>query len=168
MLRRNLEIKARCPDLAAARAVVRELVGRDPAIEHQCDTYFHVPHGRLKLREINGATAVLIAYARPDTATARMSQYHLVPIVDPVVLKAALSTTLGIQREVRKRREISLWHNVRIHLDEVEGLGNFVEFEAVLGPEEDAVLAQGRLDELCDRLQLHPDQFIAGSYLDMD
>ncbi|MGK3856667.1 class IV adenylate cyclase, partial [Enterococcus faecium] len=82
--------------------------------------------GRLKLREIDGQAAVLIWYDRPDHDAARLSKYHLVPVADPAALKAALTDALGVRGEVRKRREIYLWHNVRIHLDEVAGLGSFL------------------------------------------
>src|SRR5437899_571119 len=105
---RNIEIKARCPDLAAARAVACELCGDSGIIERQLDTYFRVPHGRLKLREIEGQAAVLIAYSRPDEASARASAYRLVPAPDPAALKAALAETLGVRGAVRKRREIFL------------------------------------------------------------
>jgi predicted adenylyl cyclase CyaB len=167
MLRRNLELKARCNDLARARAVVRELVGVDPAVENQCDTYFNAPLRRLKLREIDGQPAVLIAYARPNDTAARLSRYRLVPVSNPAALKAALGDALGIYAEVRKRREISLWHNVRIHLDEVASLGTFIEFEAVLGENDDEALAHRRLEELRVRLQIEPADLLAPSYVDL-
>ena len=167
MLRRNLELKARCNDLARARAAVRELVGVDPSVENQWDTYFNVPRGRLKLREIDGQPAVLISYARPNETAARLSRYRLVPVPDPAALKAALGDTLSIRAEVRKRREISLWHNIRIHLDEVAGLGTFIEFEAVLGEHDDEALARRRLDELRERLQTEPADLLAPSYVDL-
>jgi predicted adenylyl cyclase CyaB len=148
--RRNLELKARHSDLAAARKAVQGIAGvRNGGQENQVDTYFFVPRGRLKLREINEELATLIFYERPDQAVARICNYQLVPVPDPVALKTALIAALGLRGVVRKRREIYFWHNVRIHLDEVAGLGTFIEFEAVLGPEDDERLAQERLDHLC-------------------
>lgn len=165
--RRNVEIKARCADLATARAIARALCGGEGVVEQQCDTYFHVPHGRLKLREIEGQPAVLIAYARPDASGARTSHYHLVPVSDPAGLLAALAGTLGIRGAVRKRREIFLWQNVRIHLDRVDGLGDFIEFEAVLRPEDAEEPARARLEELRERFQLDRGQLLAPSYADL-
>lgn len=165
--RRNVEIKARCADLAAARAIAGELCGDTGSVEHQCDTYFHVPHGRLKLREIEGQPAVLIGYSRPDQASARTSCYHLVPVADPALLKAALADTLGIRGAVRKRREIFLWKNVRIHLDAVESLGNFIEFEAVLAAGDSETDADRVLEALRVRFGLDLAQFLGPSYSDL-
>jgi len=166
--RRNLELKARHGDLAAARKVVQAMARvRSVGVENQVDTYFQVPHGRLKLREINEESAMLIFYERPDQATARICNYQLVPFPDPVALKAALSAALGMRGVVRKRREIYFWHNVRIHLDEVAGLGTFVEFEAVLSPEDDENLAQERLDHLCKWLGIAPGDLLGQSNVDL-
>jgi predicted adenylyl cyclase CyaB len=165
--RHNLELKARCADLALARQRVARLGVRSAGMEAQTDTYFRVPHGRLKLREITGQPAVLIWYDRPEDVAVRSSHYHLVPVPDPVLLRAALMAALGVRGEVRKRREILLYHNVRIHLDEVAGLGTFVEFEAVLT--EGVTLEQSRqfLDELMHVLEIRPEDCVAGSYADL-
>jgi predicted adenylyl cyclase CyaB len=166
-MRRNVESKARCADLAAARAVACQLCGDASIIEQQCDTYFHVAHGRLKLREIEGQPAVLIAYRRPDTTEARTSAYRLVPVPDSASLKAALADTLGVRGTVRKRREIFLWKNVRIHLDRVEGLGDFIEFEAVLRPEEAESEGRRLLQVLVEQFLLQPAQLVGPSYSDL-
>lgn len=165
--RRNLEVKARCADLSRARAASLALGAQAAGIEAQTDTYFHVPHGRLKLREINGLTAVLIAYERPNIGAARLSAYHLVPVSNPASLKAALTAALGLRGAVIKRREILLWHNVRIHLDEVSNLGTFVEFEAVLGPGDDETTAAARLAQLGAALGIESADHLAPSYADL-
>ena len=103
------------------------------ATQHQIDTYFHCRHGRLKLRQIDGLRAELVWYARPDEEGPKPSDYQLVPLQNPETLKAALAAALGVRAVVEKRREIFLYHSVRIHLDDVVGLGHFIEFEAVLG-----------------------------------
>jgi predicted adenylyl cyclase CyaB len=164
--RRNLELKARYPDLSAARAHVERLGARPGDLEIQTDTYFHVAHGRLKLREIEGQTAALIGYDRPDHDAARLSSYHLVPVADADGLKASLTAALGVRCQVRKRRQIYFWHNVRIHLDEVDGLGSFVELEAVLLSEHDERTAPARVEELCRVLMIAPAARVAGSYSD--
>lgn len=165
--RRNLELKARCADLAAAEAAARALGARHQADEQQLDTFFVVPHGRLKLREITGAPAVLIWYDRPDAAEARQSRYLLVPAPEPALLKQALATALGVRGEVRKHRRILLWHNVRVHLDQVVGLGTFVEFEAVLGQDADETASAARLTALAEALRLRPDAAVASAYADL-
>src|SRR4026208_2550188 len=124
--RRNLEIKAVCADLAAAREAAQQLAGPPAAILDQIDTYFHVPTGRLKLREINNTSAELIYYDRADDPAARTSRDHLAPVVDPAALRALLAAALGIRAVVRRRRELFLYENVRIHLDAVENLGSFI------------------------------------------
>jgi predicted adenylyl cyclase CyaB len=165
--KRNLEIKARCSNLAEVRRLVVELCGETGHVEQQCDTYFHFPLGRLKLREIEGQPAVLIDYSRPNEAAARTSQYRLMVVAHPDTLKAGLEERLGIRGVVHKRREMFLWQNVRIHLDRVQGLGEFVEFEAVLADGDDASSARGLLAELCGQLRLDASQFLAGSYADL-
>jgi|SRR5579871_2469811 len=166
-LRRNLERKARCADLQAAAAAIERLGAQFAGVLEQTDVYFPVPHGRLKLRTITGQPAVLIWYERPNETTARWSHYHLVPISDPLALRAALAAALGQRGEVRKRRELWLWHNVRIHLDDVVGLGTFVEFEAVMSADDDETTAHKRLIELAATLGLRSEDDVAGSYGDL-
>jgi predicted adenylyl cyclase CyaB len=162
-----LERKARHRDLAAARESAGHLGARLHGEEFQSDTYFHVPYGRLKLREIDGQSAALIWYDRPGEERARLSTYHLVPVANPAAVKAALTAALGVRGVVRKRRVIYLWHNIRIHLDEVEGLGTFVEFEAVFGPSEKEATAGDRLEYLGRALAIEPASYLAPSYVDL-
>jgi adenylate cyclase class 2 len=167
-LHRNIELKTRCRDLAAALAVVRALSPIvDTGIQHQIDTYFHVPHGRLKLREIVGVRSELIWYDRSNEATTRKSDYRLTPISHPDELKASLNAALGTRGEVRKHRHVLLWHNVRIHLDEVESLGAFVEFEAVISAGEDEQTGHDRLRHLCEILKISPEDYLDTSYADL-
>ena len=128
----NLEIKARCADLAAARDVAERLATRYVGVDDQVDTYFATRSGRLKLRvsSLSGG-GVLIPYQRPDQAGPKRADYQIIPIPDPPHLARMLGEILGVHCVVRKRREVFLVDNVRIHLDEVEGLGSFLELEAV-------------------------------------
>jgi predicted adenylyl cyclase CyaB len=167
MLRHNLEMKARCPDLDIAARRAQAFGARFAGGERQADTYFHVPHGRLKLREIEEQLAVLIWYDRADQPSSKSSQYYLVPIPDPGPLKAALTAALGVRGVVEKRREIWLYQNVRIHLDQVAGLGCFLEFEAVLTDETDTPTAQAILDRLGASLGVQAADCLAGSYADL-
>jgi predicted adenylyl cyclase CyaB len=127
----NVEIKARCADLDALRARVERIATARVGVDHQRDTYFLTRSGRLKLRESSLSGGQLIPYLRSDTAGPRRADYRVIPVPDPEGTRRLLAELLGVHREVRKRREIFLVDNVRVHLDEVEGLGTFLELEAV-------------------------------------
>ena len=123
-----------------------------------------MPNGRLKLRQIEGAAAALIWYERPDQVAARTSAYQLVPVREPRLLESVLAAALGARGQVRKRRTIYLWHNIRIHLDEVAGLGTCVEFEAVLSAGEDEAASRPCLEHLSRALGIRPEDHLAPSY----
>jgi predicted adenylyl cyclase CyaB len=136
-------------------------------VEEQIDTYFRCNNGRLKLRQIGGQPAQLVWYARPSDPQPKASDYHLVPVPQAETLIAALRAALGVVNVIRKRREIYLWQNVRIHLDDVEGLGRFLEFEAVLSPEIDEAAGRAQLEKLIPQFNIQPKDLLAGSYADM-
>jgi adenylate cyclase class 2 len=163
----NLERKARCADLSAVATALAGLGARREGVQRQVDTFFPVPSGRLKLRVRDGTKAELIWYDRPDEPAVRASHYHIVPVAEPDVLRAALAAALGVRGEVRKQREVWHWHNVRIHLDQVDGLGTFVEFEAVLSDKDDEAISWLRLEQLGASLGLKADDDCAGSYADL-
>lgn len=168
--KKNIEIKAKCADLRAAARAAKALGAQRVGVLHQTDTYFHVRSGRLKLREIRegrSRRAELIAYSRADRAMARESTYHVVPATDSGTMKSALDSALRIRAVVRKRRELWMYHNVRVHLDRVEGLGTFIEFEAVLGAGSDRSLSRKRLRELCKALRVERRDQLAQSYVDL-
>src|SRR3954471_11496304 len=127
--RRNVELKARDPEPERSLERARALGAEDRGELRQCDTYFAVPRGRLKLREQEPGGAELIAYERPDAAAARESRYRIAPVTDATALREALDAALGTTVVVDKRRHLLLWDGVRIHLDHVDGLGDFVELE---------------------------------------
>lgn len=164
---RNIELKCRLPNIEGARAIAKSLATRELGTIRQTDTYFRVNQGRLKLREVEGQAAELIAYARPNTHHARASDYRLVRIDDTAGLFVALQATLGIHVVVRKTRDVFLWHNVRIHLDEVEGLGTFLEFEAVLEEGTDDARGHDQVAELARRFALRDEWRFGGSYADL-
>jgi predicted adenylyl cyclase CyaB len=163
--RANLEIKAPCADLDAARAAALR-IGAEPAYdEEQRDTYFKTRVGRLKLRETSTGRAELIPYLRPDRPGARRSDYRVIEVRDGDGTRALLGEILGVHRVVRKRREVLMWQNVRIHLDRVDGLGTFLELEAVFDGSADAEAEQRRtVDWLLRALGVAPETCLAGSY----
>ncbi|CAG0953562.1 partial adenylate cyclase, class 2, partial [Anaerolineae bacterium] len=121
----NLELKCRSASCAELQECARRLGAVVQATLAQTDTYFHVPHGRLKLREIDGSHAELIQYDRPDVAGDRWSRYTRVTVGDPAGLVRALRDALGIRCIVKKVRTLYLYRTARIHVDEVAGLGSF-------------------------------------------
>jgi adenylate cyclase class 2 len=165
----NLEWKARLPDWDAALSAARRVATAGPEQQQQIDTYFRVARGRLKLRQIQRAaseSAELIFYERSDDRAAKSSLYVRQPLADATSWLAMLAAALGSWAVVTKRRTIFWHHNVRIHLDQVEGLGNFLEFEAVLATEADRAESAERLQCLIREFQLAEQQGIAGSYSD--
>jgi adenylate cyclase class IV len=143
----NVELKARYSDLTNAETILNEIGARFDRNERQLDTYFEVPRGRLKLREIMGFPSELIYYERIETGGRRDCLYHLVESDDPAGLKLLLDACLGSWINVRKNRKVYRYKNVKINLDEVEGLGKFIEFEVAVEDPEDAELLIAELVE---------------------
>ena len=161
----NLELKAHCADLGRARERARALATRWLGVDHQVDTYFRTAAGRLKLRESSLSGAQLVPYLRADAPQARRSDYLVVPVPDPEAMRRLLTELLGIHRIVRKHREIGLFENVRIHLDQVEGLGDFVELEAVWdGGGAGEAEQHAKLAFLRERLGIADGDLVAASY----
>lgn len=164
-VRANLELKARCADLALARERAREIATAWLGVDEQVDTYFTTRAGRLKLRESSLSGAQLIPYFRADEPSARRSDYQVIPVEDGAGLARMLGAMLGVHRVVRKQREIGLYRNVRIHLDRVVGLGNFLELEAVWdGAEAGRAEEQRKLAFLRERLGMRDEDLVAGGY----
>jgi predicted adenylyl cyclase CyaB len=132
--RRNLELKAVDRDPERSLRVCAKLGAEDAGALRQRDTYFTVPHGRLKLRREGNGTAHLIAYERSDDPGQRESRYRIVEVEDDRGLEAALAAGIGIDGSVSKTRRLYLYRGVRIHLDAVDGLGAYIEFEGVAAP----------------------------------
>ncbi len=164
---RNIELKARLAGLDAAREIAESLATERLGVQHQVDTYFNCRNGRLKLRQIDNLRSELVWYARADEEGPKASDYAVVPISNPETLKMALTAALGVRGVVDKRREIYLVDNVRVHLDEVAGLGTFLEFEAVLGPGVEDAAGHARLAGLQQQFGIAPADLLPGSYSDM-
>jgi len=164
---RNLELKARCPDPEAVRARVERLGARYVGVLAQRDTFFATGGpGRLKLREVDDGPAELIAYRRADIAAAKSSDYDIYPVADPERLRAVLTAALGDAGVVEKRRRLYLLDHTRIHLDQVRGLGDFVELETVLDGEVEAA-AHAELARIAAGLGIECDALVAVAYVDL-
>jgi len=162
--RRNVELKARDAYPARSLAICRELGAEDGGELWQRDTYFHVPHGGLKLREQRPGSPHLIQFERADAARERESRYRIVAVDDAETLAAVLDAALGVRGAVEKRRRLLLWRDVRIHLDAVDGLGTFVELEAVASPRSDLSVEHERVAFLRKALAIGDERLVPVGY----
>ena len=190
-LRENLEIKARILDVESVRQSAEAIATSYLGIMRQRDTYFDSREGRLKVREIHWEntgdqtgdsiptdSAELIWYLRADEQSTTASRYRIMKIDEAASMIMSLDNAVGIREVVTKRREVFLHKNVRIHLDDVDELGHFIELEAVQGISNDMSTATwddeskpgvqlGLLDWIMDRLKIDRSQLIATSYVDL-
>lgn len=163
----NIEFKARCADTAAAEKILLQHHPSFAGEDHQVDTYFNVPFGRLKLREGNIENA-LIHYERENTAGSKASTVLLYRSQPGSGLKGLLEKALGIKTVVDKRRRIYYIKNVKFHFDSVKNLGTFIEAEAI---DTDGSIGQETLQRQCDHwadvLGVKPEDYVAESYSDL-
>lgn len=163
----NIEIKARCDQPDRIRNILTEHNADFKGTDHQIDTYFNVPEGRLKLRQ-GTIENNLIFYKRDNQAGPKASNINLVPAEHPQQLHALLNNSLGTKVVVNKEREIYFIDNVKFHIDTVKELGNFIEIEAI---DEDGTIGEERLREQCQKylelFDITDDQLISHSYSDM-
>lgn len=163
----NFEFKAKADNLALLQEKLNTLKPRFAGEDLQTDTYFNVPNGRLKLREGNIENS-LIQYQRSNTAGAKSSHVILYAHQQDKNLKAALQTALGVKVVVVKKRNIYFVENVKIHFDVVEGLGTFVEVEAI---DKNGTIGIENLKEQCafyiSLFAIQPGDFVAQSYSDL-
>lgn len=163
----NVEIKARCADPERVHGLLLKAGADFRGTDHQVDRYFAVPEGRLKLRR-GPIENSLIFYRRAERAGTKTSEVHLHHPTDPDGLAAVLEAALPVRVTVDKRRRIYVHGNVKFHLDHVEGLGDFVEIEAI---DRDGGRDRGDLEAQClawmRRLGIRPEDGIAASYSDL-
>jgi adenylate cyclase, class 2 len=163
----NVEIKARCNDASFIRNYLLSNRADFKGTDIQTDTYFNVPNGRLKLREGNIENN-LIYYERMNQAGPKNSHFQLVKVDDAEGLKKVLTKSNGVKVVVKKIREIYYINNVKFHIDEVPGLGSFIEIEA---GNIQADLSQAQLKEQCDfyleEFKVKEENLIDVSYSDM-
>ena len=129
----------------------------------QRDTYFDSPRGGLELREEQPGDAHLIQFSRPEQAAQRESRYRIAEIIDPRSFVAVLADAIGVRGTVVKWRHLLLWGTVRIHLDEVEGLG-FIELEAVAPEDSDLSREYSLIAHLRDVLEITDDRLEGRGY----
>jgi predicted adenylyl cyclase CyaB len=164
---RNIEIKARVADMPALTARTAAIADSGPVEIPQDDTFFRCDNGRLKLRVFESGHGELIFYRRPDADGPKVSFYVLSPTESPDTLREALTLANGQEGRVVKHRTLFLVGRTRVHLDRVQGLGDFMELEVVLAEGEAVEDGAREAHELMARLQIPADCLVEGAYHDL-
>ena len=154
-------------DLDAVRRLAAALSTAPPALIEQTDTFFAVPQARVKVRQFADGTGELITYTRPDRSGPKTSTYALVRCQDAKALVEILSRLMPVRGRVVKRRQLLLIGRTRVHLDDVEDLGTFVELEVVLRDDEAAESGMTEAHDLMHRLGIARDSLVAEAYIDL-
>lgn len=162
---KNLEIKAKINNHNKIKKVMIDFGARPKETMHQIDTYFHVPSGRLKLRELTKDRAYLIYYERGESTAKRWSNYYTYDVKDQKEFIKILDKALGIKVVINKSRILYLYKNARIHLDTVKSLGTFIEIEVEV--KKGDTQARNLMNEMLESLCIPKSDFIKDSYSDL-
>ncbi|KAK9400393.1 adenylate cyclase CyaB-like [Crotalus adamanteus] len=163
----NVEIKARVQDLAQLITRAEQLSGSPGSLLLQTDTFFPVPHGRLKVRDFRDGRGQLVFYDRPNSTGPKLSRFTVSPTHDPGGLVEALSLALGKQGVVKKERHLYRVGQTRVHVDRVEGLGDFVELEVVLEEQQSPQEGKDVAWQLMGQLGIEEKELVSGTYMDL-
>ncbi len=163
----NIEIKARVSDPARKRELAESLAGTPPTVLQQEDTFFPGARGRLKLRQLSPTHGELISYHRADLAGTKQSHYLISRTAEPAALRAVLADAYGTGTVVTKTRLLYLVGQTRIHLDEVVGLGSFLELEVVLSDDQSPDEGHRIAREIMAALEVRDEDLIEGAYADL-
>lgn len=163
----NIEIKARSSDRNRIRKILTSSNADFKGIDYQIDTYFNINNGKLKLREGNIENH-LIFYSRENKSGPKQSNVILYKPNPVSNLKDVLTNALETLVVVDKKREIYFINNVKFHLDDVNGLGTFVEIEAI---DSDGSIGKEKLVGQCNYysnlFQIKNEDLVAESYSDL-
>lgn len=163
----NIEIKAKVPDFAALQQRVVALSDSPVEVIAQEDTFFHTPRGRLKLRVLTPQHGQLIYYERPDTTGPKASHYYISTTTEPDTLKTVLVSAWGVRGVVRKRRWLYMIGQTRVHLDQVESLGAYLELEVVLHQDQSSAAGAAIAADLMAQLGIAATDLVQGAYIDL-
>jgi|HubBroStandDraft_2_1064218.scaffolds.fasta_scaffold528320_2 predicted adenylyl cyclase CyaB len=164
---RNVEVKAELLDRVGAEAWATARCRSGPELLEQEDVFFPCEGARLKLRISGPKRGELIRYQRKDAAEVRTSEYLLARTNDPQALREILTATLGTAGVVRKTRLLYLVGQTRVHIDQVEGLGDFLELEVVMRPEQSDQEGKQIAEGLLSELGIGKSELLAMAYVDM-
>lgn len=164
---RNIEIKARANDFKQQLALAKSISDQPQVTLVQEDTFFMTSAGRLKLREFAEAPAQLIYYNRVDIEGPKLSEYFITEIHDGTGLKEVLSKANGVRQVVKKVRRLTMSGRTRLHFDDVEGLGHFIELEVVLADGDCVSEGQQEATALMSALNINDIDLIDVAYVDL-
>ena len=164
---RNVEIKARLNDIDRQREIAKRISGSAGETIHQTDVFFDCDNGRLKLRVFSPDRGELIFYRRPDQTGPKTSEYYISTTDQPDQLHQVLSKAYGEHATIKKTRELFLIERTRVHLDDVEGLGTFLEFEVVLDDTESDEQGRAEASDLMNQFELTSEMLIDCAYVDL-
>ena len=164
---RNIEIKAKIDDISFCLKKAHELSNLPAQEIVQEDTFFNCDNGRLKLRVLSEDHGELIFYNRADQKGPKTSEYHISLTKEPDKLKKVLERSYGIKGMVKKTRLLFLVGRTRIHIDQVENLGDFLEFEVVLSEDEDTASGKQEANKMMEEFNISENQLITHAYMDL-
>jgi predicted adenylyl cyclase CyaB len=163
----NIEIKAQVNDFNRLRQTAEQMSDTPCQVIPQEDTFFNCPNGRIKLRELNPQLGQLVYYQRQDVTGPKHSEYKIFETDDPAGLKMILGEAFGVRGVISKVRYLYMVGQTRIHLDDVAGLGKFMELEVVLQPDQTDKQGQAIAEDLMRKLGILAVDLIDGAYMDM-
>jgi predicted adenylyl cyclase CyaB len=163
----NIEIKAIVNDPGTLKSRAEAISDTPVQVLNQEDTFFYTPRGRLKLRVLGPQDGQLVYYERADTAGPKSSNYHVLETRDPALLKLILTAALGARGVVRKQRLLYMVKNCRVHLDNVQGLGTFMELEIVLSENQSEQEGETFAADLMSKLGIQENDLIDVAYIDL-
>ncbi|MEE8341099.1 MAG: class IV adenylate cyclase [Candidatus Neomarinimicrobiota bacterium] len=166
MILKNIEIKAKINDYKKVKRLVEDLCSNPIETEQQKDTFFNTPKGRLKLRESDGTSAIMY-YFRPNSHEPKQSDIALSFTDNSDTLKIVLDKSIGIRGIVVKKRILYKHGQTRIHLDDVKGLGKFIELEVVLKPDQTSNDGEIIAYKLMDKFGIQKTDLIDVAYIDL-
>lgn len=164
---RNIEIKASIDNVSHCMDIAKSLSGSEPELIMQEDHFFNCKNGRLKLRIFTPERGELIFYKRPDDRGPKTSEYFITKTDEPDILLSVLEKSYGIRGIVKKSRNLFLIGRSRVHIDRVENLGDFLEFEVVLSGEDDTGTGRREARYLLTRFEIEEERLINCSYIDL-
>ena len=165
-MNRNVEIKARIRGDGQLRHILSRIGKYSPEILNQRDIFFHIPRGRLKLRETESSCEI-IYYDRQDQIEPSVSEYLIIPLEDAATHRNFLEASLGIRGIVSKHRRVYRHGQTRVHIDDVDSLGLFIELEVVLAPDQSVSDGEKIAHRMMDDLDIRSGDLISSAYIDL-
>jgi predicted adenylyl cyclase CyaB len=161
-----IEFKAPVVNLISLDEQVRALGADFMHARREQDLCFDFPDGVLVLRQPEGASADLLTYHRHSRGELQFVDVEVAEVRQPREVGAMLRGRFGVRVELEKTRRTFQWRRTQIQLDQVFGLGMFVELQTLAISNDDAT-AESELREVLGALGIDPHTSEVRSYADM-